>query len=396
MEEDLIKNKLPEIYHSIIRLEEDVDWVQIKEDLEELNWLDFDTQLSYDLIISVWKVADRWGVSVLQQASRFKILKVSKVKLPITNFVYNIQDSQEIKMICKESRGKVEEMNFFSCAKNMLYAASEESLPNLVLRIYDIYNEFKQTISQFFIHFDKQLKMEVNTTIAKLLDEVFYNKVLSGFKTRLINEQSTKKIITEFSSTVPSYQDAGTSAGDSPTVITYSYAPSAGYSTNFNDHSVYLRENLYRGELNEENKREGYGKVTFFGGDTYEGYWENDRLNGEGLYIWKIGGKYLGTFSKGSISGIGKRIYPSGNWYCGEFVNGKKCGKGEMMFKNGDKYEGTWEDDFMHGQGMYTWNTGDVFIGKFVKDVREGKGALTTVDGRIIEGDWKDNQLISS
>lgn len=411
MEEDVVKTKVPEIYQSIIKTEEDVDWEQIKEDLEELNWLFFDDLQASETIISVWKVADKYGVSVLQGTPRFKLFKIQKVKLIITNYVYNIEDSSDISLICKESRGKIEEMLFFSCARGMMYMSSEESLPNLTLRIFDIFTEFKTMISHFFIHFDKQLKYQINTTIGALLDEIFYIKVLKEFKEKLNDNENTKKIISDLGSKVTERQNYETpnnvyasqateSAGTNwktGTGNTVSSGTGTGYNYYFtNEHTVYLRENLYTGELSDENKRHGYGKITFFGGDTYEGFWENDRPHGEGLYIWKIGGKYLGEFTKGNISGVGKRVYPSGNYYVGEFLNGKKHGKGEMNFKNGDVYEGSWEDDYMSGDGKFSWSTGDFFVGKFIKDMREGRGVLTMINGDIVEGSWKDNQFISN
>ncbi|OMJ90632.1 hypothetical protein SteCoe_6905 [Stentor coeruleus] len=407
MEEDIVKTKVPEVYQSIIKTEEEFDWEQLKEDFEELNWLDFESLQASDTIISVWKVADKYGVSVLQSAPRFKIFKLTKVKMVITNYMLNIIDSPEISLICKESRGKIEDMLFFSCAKGMMFQSSEECLPNLALRIYDIYTEFKTMISQFFIHFDKLLKSYINMTISSLLDEIFYNKVLKEFRGKLINEESTKKMITDLGGKITSYE-IGTSYTDD--FINYKNVNSVGVGNSGYDavgntgsigkgssgFSSYSYQNLYVGELNEENKRHGYGKITYFGGDTYEGYWDNDKPHGEGLYLWKIGGRYLGSFVKGNISGQGKRIYPSGNFYTGEFLNNKKHGKGEIIFKNGDTYEGTWEDDYMNGHGKYTWSTGDHFVGIFIKDIREGKGILTTINGDIIEGAWKDNQYIGN
>lgn len=409
MEEDIVKTKLPEVYQSIIKTEEDFDWEQLKEDFEELNWLEFENLQASDTIISVWKVADKYGVSVLQSTPRFKIFKLSKVKMIITNYMFNIADSSEVSLICKESRGKIEDMLFFSCAKGMMFQSSEECLPNLALRIYDIYNEFKTMISQFFIHFDKLLKSHINMTISLLLDEIFYNKVFKEFRGKLINEEMTKKMITDLGGKVKSYE-IGTSYTDD--FVNYKNANSVGVGSSAYDvvgnagstgkgygssgYSAYLSQNLYVGEMNEENKRHGYGKITYFGGDTYEGYWDNDKPHGQGLYTWKIGGRYLGSFVKGNISGQGQRIYPSGNFYTGEFLNNKKHGKGEIIYKNGDTYEGTWEDDYMSGHGKYSWTTGDYFVGIFIKDIREGKGVLTTVNGEIIEGTWKDNYYIGN
>ena len=274
--------------------------------------------------------------------------------MPITNLVYNLQETLEIKQICRESKTKIEEMLFFSCARSMLYAEADETFSTSALRIFDIYNDFKSNLSSFFIHLDQQLKIEMNITIGKLLDEVFYTKVLIGLKTKLNSDPSTRKIVSEIDKVGPACQDAGISTSDLPTVYINPVYPTITSSSYKNDHSNYLRENLYKGQLNESGKREGYGKITFFGGDTYEGFWENDKPHGEGLYIWKIGGKYLGTFIKGAISGQGKRIYPSGNYYNGAFLNGKKHGNGEMMYKNGDTYEGEWEDDYINGHGKYS------------------------------------------
>lgn len=426
MEEEIVKTKLPEVYQSIIKTEEDFDWEQLKEDFEELNWLEFENLQVSETIISVWKVADKYGVSVLQSTPRFKIFKLSKVKMIITNYMFNIVDSSEIGLICKESRGKIEDMLFFSYAKGMMFQSSEECLPNLALRIYDIYTEFKTMISQFFIHFDKLLKSHINMTISLLLDEIFYNKVFKEFRGKLVNEEMTKKMITDLREKVISHE-IGTSFTDDfanyKKVVSYeigtSYtddfvnykspnsvgvgnsgydavgnAGSTGKGYGSSGYSAYMSQNLYLGEMSEENKRHGYGKITYFGGDTYEGYWDNGKPHGQGLYTWKIGGRYLGSFVKGNISGQGQRVYPSGNFYTGEFLNNKKHGKGEIVFKNGDTYEGSWEDDYMSGHGKYSWTTGDHFVGIFIKDIREGKGVLTTVNGEIIEGIWKDNYYI--
>ena len=53
------------------------------------------------------------------------------------------------------------------------------------------------------------------------------------------------------------------------------------------------------GEVNEEGKRHGYGKMTYSCDDIYEGYWADDKLHGPGLYIWRDGGRFEGTFEEG-------------------------------------------------------------------------------------------------
>lgn len=397
MEEDQVKQKLPEIYESIIKTEEEVDFSQIKEDLEDLSWLKLDEMSAEEAIISVWKVADRWGVSVLQQSPRFRLLKITKIKIPITNYMYSISSSPNIKQICLECQSKLEDMIFFQCAKTLLYSASDENFPDLVTRVNNTYSEIKSNITSFFLHFDKVLKAEMNSSLSSLMDSVFHSKVLKHFSDKMSTDNTLKKILSEYedkkqnlinSSSSPSISTSTSVSGASQTypsgyTITYTQYPS--------DHSSWSRENLYRGEVSADNKREGWGKVNYFGGDSYEGNWKNDKPEGLGLYIWKTAGRYLGEFSKGLPCGQGERVYSSGNYYKGAFVNGKKHGHGVMSFKNGDVYEGMWEEDDMNGQGKYSWATGDTFIGKFVKGTREGPGSLHLVTHEVIEGNWKDN-----
>ena len=40
--------------------------------------------------------------------------------------------------------------------------------------------------------------------------------------------------------------------------------------------------------------RHGKGKWTMINGDKYEGDYLNDKKNGNGIYLWKSGDKYVG------------------------------------------------------------------------------------------------------
>ena len=44
----------------------------------------------------------------------------------------------------------------------------------------------------------------------------------------------------------------------------------------------------YEGERNERDERHGYGKATLPNGDTYEGYYESGKCNGQGTYKFKM------------------------------------------------------------------------------------------------------------
>ena len=70
-------------------------------------------------------------------------------------------------------------------------------------------------------------------------------------------------------------------------------------------------------------------------GDRYEGQFANDMFNGQGVYYFKSGGFYNGTW-----------------------LNDERSGQGERLYSNGDKYSGEWKDDNLNGQGVYIFKSG--------------------------------------
>jgi hypothetical protein len=52
-------------------------------------------------------------------------------------------------------------------------------------------------------------------------------------------------------------------------------------------------------------EKDGIGKYTWNNGNTYNGSWSEDAMNGEGEYIWiKEKAKYEGSFKDGKIETI--------------------------------------------------------------------------------------------
>ena len=50
--------------------------------------------------------------------------------------------------------------------------------------------------------------------------------------------------------------------------------------------------------------------------------------------------------------------FADGNRHEGEYENDMLEGKGVFYYKNGDKFEGTWEDNNKHGVGKFTTASG--------------------------------------
>ena len=172
--------------------------------------------------------------------------------------------------------------------------------------------------------------------------------------------------------------------------------------------------NYYIGE-NKDGKREGKGKMYYKNGDLmYEGDFINDKMEGNGKYIYEDGIYYIGQFKntkktgKGKfynkngdlmyegdfiddkIEGNGKCIYENGNYYIGQFKEGKRHGKGKMYYKNGElSYEGDYTNDIEEGNGKYIFEDGSYYIGQVKNELAHGKGTSYYKNGNIkYEGDF--------
>jgi radial spoke head protein 1 len=139
------------------------------------------------------------------------------------------------------------------------------------------------------------------------------------------------------------------------------------------------KADIYYGEW-KENLKHGIGKMTYDmtpaekDGDEkkpekqvgeYQGYWENGRRHGEGVFIYPNGDIYSGWWRFGEKEGTatykskatgmkmqgewkegeiqtGRWIYPNGVYYEGTFANNKPDGSGTWNFNNGNSLQGVY------------------------------------------------------
>ena len=117
-----------------------------------------------------------------------------------------------------------------------------------------------------------------------------------------------------------------------------------------------LRKNkiLYQGEikLSEDGfVKEGYGIELKNDSVNYEGYFKNNKREGEGRGIFED----VGVFN--------------GLWKGGKIYN-----KGELIFNNGSRYIGEFNNGTFHGIGeLYDWKGDLIFSGKFIDGKYEKK-----------------------
>ena len=144
---------------------------------------------------------------------------------------------------------------------------------------------------------------------------------------------------------------------------------------------------VYEGEWKAD-KREGRGKYVFDNGDVYEGEFKADKREGHGIHRSVDGDVYEGQFKAGKRDGIASERSVNGDVYEGEFKADKREGHGKYVWPSGAVYEGEWKADKMEGFGKYVWTNSDVYEGEWKAGHREGRGTELT-DGGVYEGEWK-------
>ena len=374
MAENVIRERHPELYSLISKSSSNIDWVTIDAMLESLFYLKFENIRASDLVSNIFSLMDSWGQAELGINKLYNLLKLTKVKLTITAFLSKLSDKQEIDQICSSFKSSLSFNKFTSSSRSIL-TCNPDIFPASCLKVYETFSELRKQATGILMFFEKYLKMMKSQNIAEMVDRAFFENIILEFKSQIQSESTTKSILADFTK----FCNQGVSRDDTISVSSSAFAKRA--------------KNQYSGEFNETEQRHGYGKVSFATGDSFEGFWQDGKKCGQGLYRFRNGGSYLGEFLDDLSHGKGVRVYSSGNYYDGMFLAGKKHGIGIMNFRNGDKYEGEWDNDDMHGHGTYSWSSGDKFTGGFNRDNREGAGILHLATGQTIEGIWKNNIL---
>ncbi len=133
----------------------------------------------------------------------------------------------------------------------------------------------------------------------------------------------------------------------------------------------------YYGELDENNRRCGYGRtVTPEGTTAYEGGYFNDKRNGFGTFYFKNGRvNYVGNWSDNLRNGFGVGFRGSdGSSHIGKWFNNSPNGIGARFDKNGDF----------------------IFLGEYVDGKKQGKGITIDDDGSFILSVFEDDEVKES
>lgn len=132
------------------------------------------------------------------------------------------------------------------------------------------------------------------------------------------------------------------------------------------------KEFTYTGKF-KENKYNGKGYINYKTGGTEEGEWENDIKNGDFSIIFPDKNKLECKYRNDEIIGKAKVYYANGDYYEGILNNDfNPNGEGVLIFKSGGKQIGKWKDgNFIDGSENETVTIQNSNIVKF-KSIKYG------------------------
>lgn len=103
-----------------------------------------------------------------------------------------------------------------------------------------------------------------------------------------------------------------------------------------------------------ENRKHGYGEISYTNQDYYKGYFRLGCKSGVGSYFSKTENSlYKGDWLSDLKNGTGTIVYHSSSEKCtAQFLDGKISGYGTFEYSNGDTYQGTFSDGLKSGYGV--------------------------------------------
>ena len=128
------------------------------------------------------------------------------------------------------------------------------------------------------------------------------------------------------------------------------------------------------------------------GADTYEGEWK-EREYADGEEVPPPPEPVDGEDAPRTYVRHGKgKSQVAGQWsYDGEWNQDVMEGRGVFSYASGAVYDGEWKDNAYNGTGTYTWPNGTKYVGQWGNNAMHGKGTYTDTEGRQWTGDFYNN-----
>jgi hypothetical protein len=126
----------------------------------------------------------------------------------------------------------------------------------------------------------------------------------------------------------------------------------------------------------KDDMKHGMGRMEYKGKGRegeYQGYWENDRRHGEGIFTYASGDTYSGWWRFGQKEGKGTfTSKATGMKMVGDWVNGEMI-KGRWVYPNGFYFEGAFKNNKPMGEGTWHCKDGNVVTGTFEQKKKEAE-----------------------
>ena len=162
----------------------------------------------------------------------------------------------------------------------------------------------------------------------------------------------------------------------------------------------------------ENGKRQGYGLFKWEDSSKYIGAWYNGNMDGYGVYIAENEDNIIGEYKNSQLNGLGitvtnnkwqQGIYKDGNITKAYILtsNNKESGctagnclneYGRFKWANGDSFTGFFKNGNIY-MGTYKFSNGNKYSGKFNSNSQyHGTGRFFFKDGSYYGGTWKDGK----
>ncbi|CAD8092861.1 unnamed protein product [Paramecium sonneborni] len=135
-------------------------------------------------------------------------------------------------------------------------------------------------------------------------------------------------------------------------------------------------------------------KLEFPNGAIYQGQVLDGKRHGKGIYTWKDGTKYEGSFENDQINGFGIMEFADSRKYKGEWVNGEMEGFGQFIWPNLEEYKGFYKQSKRNGFGVFKYKSGIRYFGEFLNGLNHGAAVLMQSNHQPKISKWQDGKQI--
>ena len=149
----------------------------------------------------------------------------------------------------------------------------------------------------------------------------------------------------------------------------------------------------------------GLGACYYTDGSFYRGHWKNRYPDGEGTRTYADGIKRTGLWKKGQAIDENGNILEKWtakddtnkdgtNIQSGCILGDCKNGEGVFAYADGSKYEGQFQNGQINGFGTFTYLNGDKYVGHFQDGYSHGEGTFYHADGVVTDGVWENGEFV--